>query len=136
MAWSLEATLEAGVETRKALRLALRSTRFAPLADTEDEVAADITRGDEIHEALRRTGVFPQDFLDAVAVGEQSGRLPEAMGTLSRNYQEQAEAAIAVLSTLGGWGVYVLVALFIIFMIFRLFGFYVGTIMTYAQGGG
>lgn len=133
MAWSLEATLEAGVETRKALKLALRTTHFAPLSDTADEVLADITRGDEVHEALARTGAFPQDFLDSVAVGEQSGRLPESMRVLSRNYQEQAEAAIAVLGTIAGWVVYAMVALFIISMIMRLAGFYGGVITELSQ---
>ncbi|MFO0897695.1 MAG: type II secretion system F family protein [Pirellulales bacterium] len=136
MAWSLEATLDAGVDTRKALALALRSTHFAPLVDTADDVLADISRGDEIYEALARTGAFPQDFLDAVAVGEQSGRLPESMGVLSRNYQEQAEAAIAVLSTIGGWIVYGMVALFIISAILRIAGFYGGVINELAKPGG
>jgi type IV pilus assembly protein PilC len=136
MAWTLEATLEAGVETRKALKLALKSTHFAPLADNAEEVLADITRGDEINEALARTGAFPQDFLDAVTVGEQSGRLPESMGMLSRNYQEQAEAAIAVLGTIGGWVIYGMVALFIISIIMRIAGAYVGVINGLTQPGG
>ena len=73
-------------------------------------------------------GCFPADFLDAVAVGEQSGALVESMGRLSRLYQDQARTALAALNVLAGFAVYAAVAMVIIVLIFRLAGFYFRTL--------
>ena len=50
------------------------------------------------------------------------------MAHLSRQYQEQARAALATLTMLAGFAVWVVVAGLIIVLIFRLFLFYLGMI--------
>jgi type II secretory pathway component PulF len=127
-AWSLSLTLDAGVEVRRAMKLALRSTRNARFIDRIEAVDGELSLGHSIHDALRAGVVFPIDFLDALAVGEESGNLVESMAHLSRAYHEQARAALGVLNTLLGVVVWLIVAAFIIAMIFRLFGFYLGVL--------
>lgn len=133
LAWSLEVTLGAGMEVKRSLALALRATHWAPFLDVESKMNADIDRGREIHEAMEDADVFPRDFLDAVEVGEQSGRLPETMATISRSYQEQARSALSALANIAGFLVWAVVALFIISIIFRLFSGYVGIIQGLSQ---
>lgn len=128
MAWALHSALNTEMDVRRALRLSLRATRNARYTDQIDSIEAEIGAGNSIYEAFLAAGCFPADFLDAIAVGEQSGRLVESMGRLSRLYRDQARTALAALSVLGGFGVWVLIALVIIFLIFRLFSFYIGTI--------
>jgi len=127
-AWSLSLTLKAGVEVRRAMKLALSSTRNARYTDRIEAVDGELSLGHSIHDALRAGAVFPVDFLDAVAVGEESGNLVESMAHLSRIYHEQARAALGVLNTLLGVVVWLIVAAFIIAMIFRLFSFYLGVL--------
>ncbi len=128
LAWTLHLTLDAGMEVRRALRLSLRSARNARFEDQIEPVEAEISAGNSIHDALASAGSYPTDFLDAVNVGEQTGKLAESMDLLSRQYGERAQAALGTLTMLAGLAVWCVIALIIIALIFRIFGFYLGTI--------
>ena len=128
LAWSMHLTMNAGMELRKSLRLSLRNTGSARYTDAADKIDATIAEGNSIYEAFYEAGCFPPDFLDSVEVGEHSGKLVESMAHLSRQYQEQARAALATLTMLAGFAVWGLVAILIICLIFRLAFFYIGEI--------
>lgn len=128
LAWSLHLTLETSLDMRKSLRLSLRSTRNARYTDHCEQIVADVVAGQEICEVLARTGAYPQDFLDSLEVGERSGRLPETMKILSKQYEDKARRALAVLTTVAGFLVWALVAAIIIVLIFRVAMMYVNTI--------
>lgn len=134
LAWAMHLTLDTGMDLKRALPLSLRSSRDSQIAGTSDAIVLDIRRGRDITEAMSATGVFPRDFLDAVDIGERSGRLPESLGLLSQQYQDQARRALATLTTLAGFAVWALVATFIILMIFRIFSFYLNTINEAVRG--
>jgi len=128
MAWTLDIALDSGMDTTRALRLGLNSTYLIPFIKSGDSIADNIARGTDIYTTMLQTNLFPTDFLDAVRVGEESGRLPETMGRLAVLYQEEARAAMRVLSTVAGFVVWAIVAMMIIAMIFTLAGFYAKTI--------
>jgi len=128
LAWSMHLTLHAGVELRRAIRLSLESTRNARYTDQIPQIDAEIVQGNSLYEAFCRTGGYPTEFLDALAVSEQSGRVVESMALLSRQYEERARLALATLTMLAGYAVWAAIALLIITMIFRLFSFYVGAL--------
>jgi type II secretory pathway component PulF len=133
LAWSMHLTMNAGMELRKALRLSLRNAGSTLFTDAADTIDATIAKGDSIYEAFYEAGCFPPDFLDSVHVGEHSGRLVESMAHLSRQYQEQARAALATLTMIAGIAVWAAVAILIICLIFRLALFYIGTISDLAK---
>ena len=128
LAWSMHLAMNTGMEVRRALKLSLQSTRNARYTDQIEQIGAEIDSGSSIHEAFERAGNYPADFLDALAVGEQSGRLVESMALLSRQYHEQARAALGTLTMLAGVAVWCAIALLIVALIFRLFMFYLGAI--------
>jgi type IV pilus assembly protein PilC len=128
MAWTLHLALDVEMDLRRVMPLALRSSGNALYREHEDAVVAAMARGDEIHMALQRCGVFPDDFVHAVQTAEESGRLVEAMGHLARQYEEQSRAALQGLSVILGFGVWAAVALVMVFLIFRLFSFYTRTL--------
>jgi type II secretory pathway component PulF len=128
LAWSMHLTMDAGMELRRGLRLSLRSTHSAWYTDQIERIDAGIAGGNSIYEVFCEAACFPPDFLDALQVGEHSGKLAESMALLSRQYQEQARAALATLTMLAGFAVWAAVALLIIALIFRLFMFYLGVI--------
>lgn len=134
MAWTLYVTLETGMDLRRALPLSLRSTRNARYTEDSDEVVKSVMAGWEVSEALDATGAYPRDFLDTLAVGEQSGQVPESMAVLSRQYQDQAQRALGVLTVFAGFAVWAMVAALIILLIFRIFSFYLGTINDALKG--
>ena len=49
-------------------------------------------------------GGYPADFLDTLAVGEQSGKIVESMGRLAKQYQDRARSAMAALAVVAGVG--------------------------------
>lgn len=128
LAWSLHVTLDAGMALSRALPLSLRSTRMIEYTAASDDVVRAVKSGREISEALARSATYPRDFLDHLEIGERSGRLPESMALLSRQYQEQAQRALGTLTILAGFAVWALVAMLIIAIIFKLAFFYIGTI--------
>jgi type II secretory pathway component PulF len=128
LSWALHVTLNSGMDLRPALKMSLASTHNVFYTRHIDGVLKSIRSGQEIHEALAKTNVFPIDFLDSVRVGEESGQLVESMANLSEQYQDQARLAMNTLTILMGLAVTGLVAGVIIFLIFRVFGFYMQTI--------
>jgi type II secretory pathway component PulF len=133
LAWSLSATLHSGMELRRALRLSLASTNNAKFTDKIQTIDDEIEQGNSIYDAFSEAGCFRNDFLDAVAVGEQSGRLEEAMDGLSRQYQEQAQYAFKTLNTVAAFLVWMLIAAVIITMIFRLAFSYFGVLNQFSK---
>ena len=92
----------------------------------DQEVQDRIQSGESIHEAITKTGIFPVEFLHAVQVGEESGRLSETMTIIARQQLDAAQRAMAALTKVAGYAVWCLVAGLIIMLIFRLFGSYFG----------
>jgi type II secretory pathway component PulF len=121
LAWSLHLTMNTAMDVRQSLALSLRSTQNARYTDQIPTIAAEIAGGSSIHEAFRVAGGYPADFLDTLAVGEQSGKIVESMATLARQYQDRARIAMTALAVVAGVGVMLLIAGLIIAMIFRIF---------------
>jgi type IV pilus assembly protein PilC len=128
LAWSMHLTMYAGMDLRQALKLSLRSTQNARYLDQIPSIDAEIMKGNSIYQAFRRTGVFPVEFLDTIAVGEDSGRLVESMAILARQYHDQARSALTILTMLAGWLVWAAVGVLLMAVVFRLFSFYIGVL--------
>jgi type II secretory pathway component PulF len=128
LAWSLNVTLQSGMEIRRAIKLSVASTNSAIFTDKIDSIDEEIERGNSIYEAFTQADCFPDDFLDVIAVGERSGKLDDSMAVLSRQYQEQAQFALKTLNSVAAFLVWMIIAAFIIILIFRLAFFYIGEI--------
>ncbi len=128
LAWTLSLTQESGIDARRTMAMALRSTQsphYIRFVEPADKV---ILHGGEFHEALGKTGVIPDELLDTLAASEIAGTQAESMARLSREYQQRAEASMRLLGGLAAGAVWLSVAALIIMMIFRLFMFYLTTI--------
>jgi type IV pilus assembly protein PilC len=60
----------------------------------------DVSTGKSISESFRKTGVFPGLMTEMMLMGEESGRLPHILDTLSKFYTEQIGQFIARFSSL------------------------------------
>jgi type IV pilus assembly protein PilC len=121
LVWTFYITLESGMEIRRAVQLSLKSTNNAYFTDRGASIDKSIAKGSSLHDAFANAQCFPADFLDALAVGEQSGRLSQTMDNLCRQYQDQARLATKVLTMLAGILIWVAIAALLITMIFRIF---------------
>jgi type IV pilus assembly protein PilC len=128
LTWALHLTLNVAMDLRRVVPLVLRATGSDFYEQHTERAVALVAAGQPLYKALGQTGAFPREFIDALEVAEESGQMVEAMGRLSRRYEEEADAALKTLTVLMGFVVWALVAGLIIFMIFRLAAFYIGAI--------
>ena len=121
LAWSLHLTMNAGMDASPiARRSVCQRTHNACYTDHIPLIDAAILQGSTLHEAFRDAGGYPLEFLDALAVAEESGKVVEAMAVLSRQYRERARMAIGMLTMVAGGLVWAVVGAIIIVLIFRL----------------
>jgi type IV pilus assembly protein PilC len=124
---ALRLTHETGMNIAEALKLSLRATGNRAFEVRADVATATVREGDELTTALRRTDLFPEDFLNIIAVAEESGRLDEVLRHQTEHYHEEAERRLAFVTALAGYGVWIAVGALLIAVIFRLAGAYFRT---------
>lgn len=116
-------TIEAGLKADRVLKSSLRATaNKAYLA--EGERAAKLARkGKEIVEALSKLGptLFPDEFVHAVAIGEESGRLAEVMLKEAEIYREESIRGMKLLAKIASGVVYAGISILVIVCIVRIF---------------
>jgi type II secretory pathway component PulF len=130
-AMALQLTLDSSLSMRKALRLSLRATGNEAYACHADAVALALRSGEDLTTVLKRTRVFPQDFLHMIAVGEEGGRVPEIMRNQMDYYNEEAERRLRALARAASMGMWLIYAGLMVAAIFRIANMYLA-----ALGGG
>ncbi len=131
MAWALATAHHAGMGAISTMQLALEASQNSYFVARSDAVTRWLDERGEMHEALRHTGAFPEDFVITLQTGELAGSISETMSRLSQDYRNRAKAlmrALTVISSVAVWG---LVAVIIVFFIFRMFFFYLNTINSF-----
>ena len=123
---TLGLAIDAGLDAVNSTDLAFKSTQSPFFQRFADTVKREVRSGDEIHLCLARTGVFNQHLVDAVQVGEESGRLAESLESHASQMDGQVKVAFQSLTFFAAMAVWVMVGAFIIFLIFRLASFYLG----------
>ncbi len=131
IAWTLSLVTNTGMDLRRSITSAMRSTGMHHYVRQIEPINRVIGNGHPVHEAMRATAVFPDEFVDTVEVGEQTGKLSESLERLSRELDSRAKTAVEMLTKIAAFGVWGLIAGLIIWMIMRLAAFYVGTIESF-----
>jgi type II secretory pathway component PulF len=132
MAWSLAMANNAGMDPRRSIKLALRSSNNPYYKSFQQKIDGALANGAEIHEALARTHAFPSEFVDVVSNGELSGTLPESLLRLSQDYRSRAESSSGILTRLASGAVWALVVVILAAAVIRfafvVLGGYYGTV--------
>ena len=134
MAWTLSLALNSGLDARRSMRLALHSTQNNYYMSQMDRVDEAILAGQEFHESLRQTGLFPDEFLNSLETAEISGTHGDTLGRIADEYRVRARTAATALTATASFAIWILVMMFLILMIFRLFLFYLGNITGALEG--
>lgn len=125
---ALQLTTSTGMTIMRALKLSLRATGNASFAAKADEVAESLKAGDSLCAALSRTGIFNADFMNIVAVAEESGRITEVMRQQADYWHEEAGRKLTVLTRLSTMAVWLVYAIFMVAMIFRIASIYLNAL--------
>ncbi|CAN5289603.1 hypothetical protein BH11PLA2_BH11PLA2_10750 [soil metagenome] len=132
---------EAGQRADRSLKVALRATANRKYREAGDTVAKSIRKGNEVYEVLTAMGptLFPDDFLETVRIGEESGSLAEVMKKQASFYRDEATRKLKIVTMVASGTIYAFIALLVIIAIFRMYASYLKTIddtMNMIQGGG
>jgi type II secretory pathway component PulF len=89
----LSTLLKSGIVFVRALQIAQRTTGNLVLRDALARCERAVTAGEEISDALGRTGAFPPMVVQIFSVGQQSGRLEEMLDRLAAGYDQQVQTS-------------------------------------------
>lgn len=118
--WAYALTQQSGMSVGPCLDASLKATGNGAYIAAAPYVRQRVLEGDELSEALDFADLFPEDFLEMVKVGENSGTVPEALQRLSPQFEEQARRSLHTLAMALGGAIWLTVAVFIVFFIFRI----------------
>jgi type IV pilus assembly protein PilC len=124
--WAYHLTQEAGLPVKESLDASLRATANGAFIAAAPAMVGDIMEGHELTDAMARTGLFPEDYLQIVHTGETTGTVPEQLARMSDHFEDQARRSLRALASALGWLVWAAVAAFIVFVIFSIAMWYVG----------
>lgn len=131
--WAFHLTQSAGMPIDDSLDASLRATSNGAFDAAAPTIISDIMEGETLSDALNRSRLFPDEFINIVHVSETSGTVPEALERLSPQFEEDARRSLKTLTSLAGWLVWLIVAGFIIFVIFKIILWYRGLLDSFIQ---
>jgi type IV pilus assembly protein PilC len=104
----------------KALRLAFVATDNAAFMAAYPIVDGSLRQGNSIANSLAKARVFPERFLSAMAVAEESGRMPEQLRYMSDEYDDEARRRLGWLTRIASFVVWLCVAGIVVTFIFTI----------------
>jgi len=121
---SLSLAIESGIDAWNAIGLSFRSSPSAVFKAKAEQAQQAIRQGREMHAVLRETGLFCPETIEAVQLGEESGRLSETLDKHYRFLRMKVRFAMTALTHLASSLVWIVVASLLIMTIFRIFNRY------------
>jgi general secretion pathway protein F len=97
---TLSTLRKGGVTIIVSLELAKDAIRNEIISMAITKAKEDISKGDSMGHALRKSGVFPPLLLHMVEVGEKSGNLEQMLDDISTSYEEEVTMALNRFTTL------------------------------------
>lgn len=113
--------LNSGVPILTSMNIAKNLVGNTSIARAVTAARENITEGQSIAEPLKRSGEFPAMMIHMIAIGERTGELPEMLGNIATNYEEQVSRKIDAMTSLleplmivfmGGSVAFIVIAIF------------------------
>jgi len=134
-AQSMAALLDAGVDVGSSLDLTSDVMRLAPYRKAVRDCKGLVLHGGELSEALGASQRFAPDVIAVVSSGEETGKLPETLHHLAKDYEEQVAHMVKNMGQLVQPLVVVLMGGLVLFIILAVFLPYL-KVLTSLSGGG
>lgn len=132
--WAYYLTQQSGMPVTQSIGSSVRATNNGAFLNAVGDMCFAVREGQTITETFSATGLFPEDYIEMVAVAEESGTVPEALHRLSPEFEENARRSLRYLTRTLSVLVWLGLAGFIIFFVFRFMLFYVGMLQDAASG--
>lgn len=102
-----------GVPLLNSLKLITRGTPNRFVRNHLESVVLDVGEGSSLASAMAKTESFPEQLIDRVAIGEQTGELGKAFAKAAAKYDEDLDIRISRLTTIVPTVMLVLVAILV-----------------------
>lgn len=99
LAYTMQTLLANGVNVLQALRISEETCGNAVIGAELRKARERVTDGTTISGPLAQSGVFPRMMTDMMALGEQTGNLPNALGHIGKRYEAELNRNIKVFTT-------------------------------------
>ena len=99
LAYTMQTLLSNGVNVLNALRIAEETSGNAVIGAELRKARERVTDGTTISGPLAQSGIFPRLMTDMMALGEQTGNLPAALGHIGRRYEAELNQNIRTFTT-------------------------------------
>ncbi|TWT98597.1 putative type II secretion system protein F [Stieleria varia] len=131
---TLSMAIESGIDAWTAVDLSFRAAGTPQFASRAEPAKESILQGKEIHDVLQNTQLFQRETIEAVQLGEESGRLAETLDKHFRHLQSQVRSSMATITYVASALIWMIIAAALMVIIFRVFSLYVDNIGSAAQG--
>ena len=118
--WSYYLTQQTGMPVTRSLQVSLKATGNGAFIAQTPFITSAVMEGSSLTDSLAQSRLFPEEYIEMVSVGEESGTVPEALHRLSPQFEEDARRALKILTSAISVMVWLVVAGFIIFFVFRV----------------
>ena len=95
---ALRLTTETGMPITRAMRMTLRATGNEAFVARSELIEQSLKGGDDLALALTNAQLFPEQFLNIVAVAEEGGRISEVMEHQAEQYQDESRRRLTILT--------------------------------------
>jgi general secretion pathway protein F len=96
----LSSLLISGVPLMRALDVVSEVLGNRVLAQSLNRAALSVAQGNTLADSVRASGVFPPLIPRVVAVGEQSGQLPEMLSGVAESYEQEVQTSVQALTSI------------------------------------
>ncbi|MBI3322821.1 MAG: type II secretion system F family protein [Candidatus Omnitrophica bacterium] len=97
---NLGTLLRAGVPILHALEIVIATSDNKVVAAAIEEMRSGVREGKPLAEPLAESDIFPPMVAQMLAVGEQTGKLPDMLSELEKHYEEQVSTSVARMTAL------------------------------------
>jgi type II secretory pathway component PulF len=94
---TLSGLLAAGIPLWEGLGVASKTSESILVSDAIDDCREDVEEGQKLEPSLRDSTCFLPEFLDVVAIGEETGMLEKLLGQLADDYEEESRLQLQLL---------------------------------------
>ena len=93
---TLQSLMENGVPVLQALKITSQTVGNSVIGDELANARERVTDGTTISGPLAAGGVFPPMIIDMIAIGEQTGDMPAALGHIAKRYETELEKNVTI----------------------------------------
>ena len=118
---TLSTLLTGGLPLVPSLETASRSISSRRVSKAVEASITTVSEGKSLADSLTKTGVFPDLAAEMIAVGEQTGALPQMLNSVSEFFEEDVANALAAALALIEPAILVLMGVVVVFILVSLY---------------